>query len=74
MEWKYLVYFRSTLILRIIKLVTAKQWFAENGIKEKYAGSSNDVAVICTGNITLEVSNDISEILLRVLLQEVTHA
>ena len=40
----------------------------------KSAESSNAVAVIRTGNITLEVSNDISEPLLRVLLQEVTHA
>lgn len=96
--------------------VTAKQWLADNGIKEKAyyywlrkfrreAGeqmnlpaitapaeltfaeisipvstptksveSSNAVAVIRTGSITLEVSNDISEPLLRVLLQEVTHA
>ena len=96
--------------------VTAKQWLAENGIKEKAyyywlrkfrreAGeqmnlpvvtapaelafaeisipvsapvkpveSSNAVAVIRTGSIILEVSNDISESLLRVLLQEVAHA
>lgn len=96
--------------------VTAKQWLAENGIKEKAyyywlrklrreAGeqmnlpaatapaelafaeipipvstpaksveNSNTVAVIHTGSITLEVSNNISESLLRVLLQEVTHA
>lgn len=96
--------------------VTAKQWLADNGIKEKSyyywlrkfrreAGeqmnlpaitapaeltfaeisipvstptksveSSNAVAVIRTDSITLEVSNDISEPLLRVLLQEVTHA
>ena len=96
--------------------VTAKQWLAENGIKEKAyyywlrkfrreAGEqiklpavtapaelafaeisipvpapvksvecSNAVAVIRTGSITLEVSNDISESLLRVLLQEVVHA
>ena len=41
---------------------------------EKPVESSNAVAVIRTGSITLEVSNDISESLLRVLLQEVTHA
>ena len=40
----------------------------------KSVESSNAVAVIRTGSITLEVSNDISESLLRVLLQEVTHA
>lgn len=95
--------------------VTAKQWLAENGIKEKAyyywlrkfrreAGEqmelpavtapaelafaeipipvstqtksvedSGAVAVIHAGSITLKVSNDISESLLRVLLQEVTH-
>ena len=96
--------------------VTAKQWLAENGIKEKSyyywlrkfrreAGEqmnlpavtasaeltfaeisfpvaappktverSAAVAVIHAGRIKLEVSNDISDSLLRVLLQEVTHA
>lgn len=96
--------------------VTAKQWLAENGIKEKAyyywlrkfrreAGEQMElpamtaptelafaeisipvpapakpvecngvVAVIHAGSITLEVSNDISESLLHLLLQEVTHA
>ena len=40
----------------------------------KSVKSSGAVAVIRTGSITLEVSNDISESLLRVLLQEVAHA
>lgn len=96
--------------------VSAKQWLADNGIKEKAyyywlrkfrreaseqmklpavtapaqvsfaeisipvsapvkaARNSNPVAIIHVGGITLEVSNDISETLLRALLQEVTHA
>ena len=96
--------------------VTAKQWLAENGIKEKAyyywlrkfrreAGEQMElpamtaptelafaeisipvpapakpvecngvVAVIHAGSITLEVSDDISESLLHLLLQEVTHA
>ena len=96
--------------------VSAKQWLADNGIKEKAyyywlrkfrreaceqmnhpavtapaqvsfaeisipvsapvkaVGNSNPVAIIHVGGITLEVSNDISETLLRALLQEVTHA
>ena len=96
--------------------ITAKQWLADNGIKEKAyyywlrkfrreAGEqitlpataaptelafaeisipvpappkpverSAAAAVIHAGRIKLEVSNDISESLLRVLLQEVTHA
>ena len=36
--------------------------------------NNSAVAVIHAGSITLEVSNDISESLLRMLLQEVTHA
>lgn len=96
--------------------VSAKQWLADNGIKEKAyyywlrklrreaseqmklpavtapaqvsfaeisipvsapgkaAGNSNPVAIIHVGGITLEVSNDISETLLRALLQEAAHA
>lgn len=52
--------------------------FAEISIpvpaQAKSVENSNAVAVIRTDSITLEVSNDISESLLRVLLQEVTHA
>ena len=40
----------------------------------KSVENSNTVAVIHAGNITLEVSNDISKTLLHLLLQEVTHA
>ena len=52
--------------------------FAEISIpvpaQAKSVENSNAVAVIRTDSITLEVSNDISESLLRVLLQEVAHA
>jgi putative transposase len=60
--------------IEFIELPIPAKSLRGNGSSDEAHGSDKPVAVIRTGGLAIELSNDISEVLLTRILKEVSHA